>query len=194
MIDLEPAAKQMAQLVEKVSDDQLDRPTPCPDYTVGDLLDHIATLAFKFQAAARKDLDELATTPPMGSAARLADDWPERIPRDLAAMAVAWSEPDAWEGMTIIGGGDTPGEVCGLIGLDELIVHGWDIARATGQEFRADAASLEGARSVLLIFQVPGKQAEPGSPFGTPIEVPDDAPLLDQVLALSGRDPSWSPS
>jgi uncharacterized protein (TIGR03086 family) len=192
MIDMNPAAQRLARLVEGISDDQLDRPTPCPDYTVGDLLDHINSLSLAFVSAANKT-NEVGKRPPMGDAARLGDDWRTRIPPQLATMADAWREPEAWNGMTVIGGGDTPAEVTGLIGLDELIVHGWDIARATGQQLECDDDSLEACRSVLSMFAVPGKVVEPGAPFGTVVDVPDDAPLLDQVLGLSGRDPSWTP-
>lgn len=191
-IDMKPEARRLGELIEGISDDQLGRPTPCPDYTVGDLLDHINSLSLAFLSAANKT-NEVGNRPPMGDAARLGDDWRTRIPRQLAAMADAWRDPEAWSGMTVIGGGDTPGDVTGLIGLDELIVHGWDIACATGQEFDCDEPSLEAARSVLMQFAVPGKEVEPGSPFGKVVDVPDDAPLLDQVLGLSGRDPNWSP-
>ncbi len=93
----------------------------------------------------------------------------------LATMADAWRDPEAWTGMTVIGGGETPGEVCGLIGLDELIVHGWDVARATGQEFESDDESLDACRNVLSMFAVPGKVVDPGGPFGTVVDVPADA-------------------
>jgi uncharacterized protein (TIGR03086 family) len=107
----------------------------------------------------------------MGDAARLGDDWRTRIPPQLATMADAWRDPEAWNGMTVIGGGDTPAEVTGLIGLDELIVHGWDIARATGQPLECDNDSLDACRNVLLMFAVPGKVVEPGAPFGTVVDV-----------------------
>ena len=193
MIDLGPASQHMARLIEGIADDQLGLPTPCPDYTVGDLLDHIDTLSLAFVEAANKTRDA-GTVPPPGDVGRLGDDWRTRIPPQLATMADAWRDPQAWEGMTVIGGGDTPGEVCGLIGLDELIVHGWDVARSTGQEFEADDESLEACLTVLRMFAKPGKVMDPGAPFGTVVEVPDDAPVLDRVLGLSGRDPNWAPT
>ncbi len=192
MIDMNPAAQRLARLVEGISDDQLDRPTPCPDYTVGDLLDHVNSVSLAFVSAANKT-NEVGKRPPMADAARLGDDWRTRIPPQLATMADAWRDPEAWNGMTVIGGGDTPAEVTGLIGLDELIVHGWDIARATGQEFQSDDESLEACQSVLVMFAVRGKPVEPGAPFGTVVDVREDAPLVDRVLGLTGRDPSWTP-
>jgi uncharacterized protein (TIGR03086 family) len=192
--DLVPAARRTAALVAGLTADQLDRPTPCPDYRLGDLLDHLATFALVFTAAAAKDTEKLEVAPGPGRASQLADDWQQRIPRDLVTMAEAWNDPAAWDGMTRIGGGDTPGAVAGQIGLEELVVHGWDIARSTGQEYAPDRTSLEGARTALLIFQTPGEEVEPGRPFGKVVEVPDDAALLEEVIGLSGRYPSWSPS
>jgi uncharacterized protein (TIGR03086 family) len=192
--DLQPAARRMEALVAGISDDQLGLPTPCPAYRVADLLDHIASFALAFDAAARKDLAALQDRPGPGDAARLPDDWRERIPRDLTTMVRAWSQPDAWEGMTRIGGGDSPGSVAGMVGLEELVVHGWDLARASGQDYAPDRGSLDGALTTLQMFQQPGKQNPPGSPFGSAVEVAGDATLLDRVVALSGRDPGWTAS
>lgn len=193
-IDLHPAALRLTNLVVGVSKSQLAAPTPCPDYTVGDLVEHIGTFAIAFTAVARKDLAALQGRPGPGNAANLKPDWQTCIPEDLVGLADAWNDPDAWTGVTRVGSGDTPGEVAGQIGLEELVVHGWDLARSSGQTFTCDDATLAFARDALLLFVKPGEEAAPGSPFGTVIEVPTDAPLLDQVIGLSGRDPSWSPS
>ena len=143
-LDLEPATKVMAELVAHVTDDQLGDPTPCPDYTLGDLLDHVGGLALAFTAAATKETAALAGQGPAGDASRLGEDWRTRIPRDLAELAHAWRDPNAWTGMTQAGGIDLPGEVAGLVALDEVVIHGWDVARATGQPFDP---SPRGARS-----------------------------------------------
>lgn len=182
----------MEMLVTGISDDQLELPTPCPSYRVGDLLDHIHTFTVAFTAAAAKDLDQLQDAPGPGDVARLPADWRERIPRNLTTLVQAWRDPFAWDGMTRIGGGETPGAVAGMVGLEELVVHGWDLARASGQDEECDRASLEGALSTLQMFQTPGEVKDPGSAFGTVVEVADDADLLDRVIALSGRTPTWS--
>jgi uncharacterized protein (TIGR03086 family) len=192
--DLVPAARRTAAIVAALTSDQLDGPTPCPAYRVGDLLEHLATFALVFTAAAEKNLAKLADAPGTGDASRLAADWQDRIPRDLVDMATAWHDPSAWEGMTRIGGGDTPGAVAGQIGLEELVVHGWDLARSSGQDYAPDRASLEGARAALLLFQKAGEDVDPGSAFGKVVEVAGDAALLDEVIGLSGRDPGWTPS
>ena len=192
-VDLEPAARRLADLVGGVPDDLLDAPTPCPAYTLGDLVEHVGGAASAFTGAAVKDLGDATTQAPSGDASRLGDDWRTRIPRDLAALADAWRHADAWTGMTKAGGVDLPGEVAGLVALDEIVVHGWDVARATGQPYDCDTPSLEAVNAFVSQFSEPGQEEARAGLFGPVVEVPGDAPLLDRVIGLTGRDPAWSP-
>lgn len=137
-IDLRPAARRMATLLEAVPADALDRPTPCELYSIGALLDHMAGFAVAFRAAAVKRPSD---GPPSVDARHLGPDWRQRIPRDLLAMADAWADPDAWTGMTAAGGVDLPGEIAGAVALDELVLHGWDLARAINRPFDYDGRS-----------------------------------------------------
>jgi uncharacterized protein (TIGR03086 family) len=193
MVELGPAAKQMAELIEGVPDELLGAPTPCLDYTLGDLVDHIRQLTIAFTAAAKKDTAGKRSGRAPGDAENLDDDWRTRIPRDLSALSEAWRDPAAWTGMTMAGGIDLPGELAGLITLDELVVHGWDVARASGQDFDQDRESLEAVYGFVKQFSMAGEEAREGM-FGPEVAVPDDAPLLDRLLGLTGRDPGWSPS
>ncbi len=193
--DLEPAARQMTRLLAGVSPAQLAAPTPCPDYTLGDLLDHIASVTLAFAAKTDTGTEQPdVPPPPPGDAAHLPDDWQTRIPTDLTVLVAAWRPPTAWDGMTKVAGIDMPNSVAGLVALEELIVHGWDVARASGQPFDSDQASLDGAFEMLAMFTEPGRDVEPGGPYAKVVEVASDAPLLDQVLARAGRDPSWTPA
>jgi uncharacterized protein (TIGR03086 family) len=191
-VDLEPAARRMVALIGGVSDEMLDRPTPCPDYRLGDLVEHVDGLAMAFTMAATKDQGEAETQGPSGDASRLAADWRTTIPRDVVALAAAWREPDAWTGMTRAGGVDLPGEVAGAVALDELVIHGWDVARASGQPYECDDATLAVVHDFVAPFSVPGHEDEREGLFGPVVDVPDDAPLLDRVLGMTGRDPAWT--
>jgi uncharacterized protein (TIGR03086 family) len=193
-VDIEPAAQRMADLVRGVPDQMLDAPTPCPAYNLGDLLDHVGGAALAFTGAARKETGDATSQGPSGDASRLGDDWQERIPRDVAALSDAWRDPEAWDGMTKAGGVDLPGGVAGLVALDELVIHGWDIARASGQRYEPDPESLEAVHGFVSQFSEPGQEAARAGLFGPVVDVPDDAPMLDRVIGLTGRDPDWSPS
>jgi uncharacterized protein (TIGR03086 family) len=192
-LDLEPAAQRMAALVEGVDPAQLGAPTPLPDYTLGDLVEHVGGLALAFTWAARKEFPDGPAMGPSGDAARLGDDWQTRIPDDLRALADAWRDPEAWTGMTQAGGVDLPGEIGGLVALDELVIHGWDVARASGQEFDVDPASLEAVHGFVSGFSDEDRTSDDAL-FGPVVPVPDGAPLLDRVIGLTGRDPAWSPT
>jgi uncharacterized protein (TIGR03086 family) len=189
-VDIEPATKTLADVVAATPDEALSGPTPCEQYTLADLLDHVEGLSRAFVAVAKKDLDNPLLAGAPGDASHLAADWRERIPRNLGELAEAWRDPEAWTGMTRAGGFDMPGEVAGVVTLDEVVLHGWDVARATGQPFDCDERLLEHVYEFVKQFASP----EPGSGglFGPIVDVPEDAPLLDRVLGLAGRDPGWT--
>jgi uncharacterized protein (TIGR03086 family) len=181
----------MADLVLNVPDALLGEPSPCSDYTLGDLLDHVGGFAIAFTAAARKVTGEDAAPPGPGDGSQLEDGWRTRIARDVQGMAVAWRDPQAWTGMTTVGGVDLPADACGIFGLDELVVHGWDVARASRQPFDCDTASLEALMSFVALDSPSGELARSNGIFQAPIATPDASPLLDKVIGLTGRQPAW---
>jgi uncharacterized protein (TIGR03086 family) len=193
MIDLEPAARRLAGLVAAVTDDQLAGSTVCPAYSLGDLVDHVDGLSQAFTAAARKELGDAVGQAPSGDAARLTADFRQRIPGQLTALAEAWRDPEAWTGMTQAGGIDLPGEVAGLVALNELVIHGWDVATASGQSYEPDEATLSADHGFLAQFCGPGNEAARDGLFGPEVTVSADAPLLDQLVGMAGRDPAWTP-
>ena len=191
-VDLGPAVRRLADLVANVKDDALDRPTPCPAYSLGDLIEHVGGLALAFTAAGRKERNAYNEMNGSGDASRLGADWRERIARDLAALGQAWAERGAWAGMTRIAGDDSPAGVVGLVLADELAVHGWDVARATGQAYACEPDILEAALRFLQMFASPDAPAGPEVAFGPARVLLDEAPLIDRVVAMAGRDPGWS--
>jgi uncharacterized protein (TIGR03086 family) len=192
MQDLSPATEMLSQVIIDVQDDQLGAPTPDGDATVADLLDHVSGLTAAFSAAAAKDLAaSRRASAPDGS--RLPPDWRVRIPEGLAALAAAWQSERAWAGMTKAGGIDMPAEVAASVAINEVVVHGWDLAAATGHEFAADPTLVE----LATAFVEPTARQNPDGVkglFGPPVAVPDDAPPLHRLLGLTGRDPAWRPA
>lgn len=190
MVDLGSAAAQMSTLLERVTDDQLTQPTPCLAYTLGDLIDHVSGLSQAFTAAATKDIGSATSQSPSGDASRLGDDWRTRIPKQLAALADAWRNPNAWDGMTQAGRIDLAAAIAGKIALNELVIHGWDVARASQQPFACDPRALH--TSMEFVSMMSGEGGGREGLFGPVVDVPADAPLLDRVIGLSGRNPSWT--
>ncbi|MFE2049068.1 TIGR03086 family metal-binding protein [Streptomyces sp. NPDC059459] len=189
-LDLTPQTLVLARLAEYVSEGRLDDPTPCPDLAVRHLLGHLTGLATAFRDAARKDLGGTTDTDPGAAVADIGPGWREELGKALAELAEAWRAPDAWTGMTRAGGIDLPGEVAGAVAADELVIHGWDLARATGQDYRPDPAALQASYGLLAAASEESDR-DTGM-FGPVVPVPADAPLLDRAVGLSGRDPGWT--
>jgi uncharacterized protein (TIGR03086 family) len=191
MLDLSPATRVLTALVEGVRDDQLTGPTPCTGTSLAAMLDHVNGFALAFTAAATKTPLPGGSQGPSADASRLGADWRTRIPSRLADLASAWQDEAAWTGMTEAGGVDLSGEEAGIVALDEVVIHGWDVAVASGQPFECDPGLLEAVYGFAQAASSPS-----GSPglFGPPVPVPDDAPLLDRTLGLTGRDPAWRPA
>ncbi|MFF9182040.1 MULTISPECIES: TIGR03086 family metal-binding protein [Streptomyces] len=190
-IDLGPQTRLVARLAAAVTDEQLTAPTPCPRYAVRELLGHLHGLSVAFRDAARKDLGPTTDTSPDAALPELAPGWRAELPRALDELADAWRDPAAWTGTTRAGGVDLPGEVAGAVVADELVIHGWDLARATGRPYTPDPAALKSAHSFLL-----AAAADPirgGGIFAPAVPTPATAPLLDRALGLSGREREWSP-
>ncbi|MFK4542182.1 uncharacterized protein (TIGR03086 family) [Streptomyces tendae] len=189
-LDLGPQTRILARLADGVRDDRLADPTPCPDLAVRNLLGHLTGLAVAFRDAARKDLGPTTDTSPEASVPDVGPGWREELAKVLGELADAWREPDAWTGTTRAGGIDLPGAVAGAVVADELVIHGWDLARATGQQYAPDPAALQAAYG-LLAAAAEESDRDQGM-FGPVVAVPADAPLLERAVGLSGRDPGWS--
>jgi uncharacterized protein (TIGR03086 family) len=191
MLDLEPAAQALIGVIAAIRDDQLDVETPCAETRLSALLDHVDGFATAFTWAARKRAPEGAGGRRTADASALGTDWRTRIPHRLNELAEAWQDEAAWSGMTQAGGVDLPGEVAGLFALDEVVVHGWDVAVASGQPVGFDDELLAPLHEFLTASVAENPNGSPGL-FGPPVPVPSDAPLLDRVIGLTGRDPLWS--
>ena len=190
--NLGPATDCLCALIEAVPADYLGRATPCTEYSVGDLLDHIRGVTVAWGGAAVKSSGDSSTMGPSGDSSNLDPAWRTSLPRWLRDLADAWSDPQAWTGMTRVGGNDLPAEVAGMALLGELVVHGWDLARATDQPFKPDPATLTMLYENVRQAFGPGQDEARGDAFAPAVPVAPDAPPLDQTLGLLGRDPSWS--
>ncbi|GAB6898234.1 TIGR03086 family metal-binding protein [Kineosporia succinea] len=190
MIDFTPATTEAARLLPGVRD--LEGPTPCGKWPVEQVLDHLLGLSYAFTLGAAKQSLPVGGPPPEPTGA-LPEGWRDELPRRLGTLAAAWADPSAWQGVTTVGGVAMPGEVCALVALDEVVVHSWDLAVATGQELTVHP-DVAGA---LLTFWSAQEGADGDLPlrsaiFGEVVEVPAGAPVFERVLGLTGRDPRWA--
>ncbi|MCZ4534441.1 TIGR03086 family metal-binding protein [Gordonia terrae] len=182
------AADHMLGYTARITDAELDRPTPCPDMALAALLAHVDGLSQAFAAAARKDFGPLTSTPPDPAESRLSSEWRDDLHRHVRELADSWNDPAAWDSMTQAGGVDLPAEIMGMVALSELVLHGWDVARAADIAFDIPDEILQ---VVFDFHHPPQPQEERDGMFGPVIAVPDDAPLVDRLAGLTGRDPRW---
>lgn len=183
MFDLGPAAERMTRLVAGVRDDQLGDPTPCQEWTVGNLLAHVHQFTTVFTQNARKE----QVRPPAG----LVPDWRAAIPGELDELSRAWREESAWQGRVSAGGVEMPAPDNAVVGIEELTIHGWDLAHATGQPFQVDDVNLD---LVDRFFDLFGGQDGGNGPFGPQADAPEGATRLERTVARTGRDPLWTPA
>jgi uncharacterized protein (TIGR03086 family) len=190
-LDFDPPVRQIRALLLGVDDGDLAVPTPCPGWSVAALLDHLMGLAFAFTQAARKRTDAPGTDgpPPEPSADSLLPQWRSRLPVLLEDLSTAWKDPAAWTGTAQAGGVTLPAAAMGTVAVNELVMHGWDLARATGQDYAADPRTLE----ILIEFLSQGPAGGTPGLFGPVVPVSRDSDPLSQALGLAGRDPAWRP-
>lgn len=168
------ATERTAAVVRAVRPEQFGAATPCAEFDVKALVSHLEWVAEMFESLAR-DGASVEQGP-------YAGDFPERAERTLAA----WSRPEAWEGISP--GMGLPKTALAHMYLVDMVVHGWDLARATGQEYEPDPEAV--ARALDFAGQMVEIGREHGA-FGPPVAVPEDAPAFGRLLGLIGRDPAW---
>jgi uncharacterized protein (TIGR03086 family) len=187
------AAELASSAVRSVAPDRLGDPTPCGDYDLRALVEHLAWGALLSQRAATRtalERDWSVPAPPPYLAGVPAERWGEAIAAELSTAADAWADPAAWSGETVMGATPMAAEVVGPMMLAEFVLHGWDVARATGAGYEVPAAL-----GALTLDAVEGmaQMGRDGGWYGPEVTVPADAPAFDRALGLSGRDPAWAP-
>ncbi|MDL4813879.1 TIGR03086 family metal-binding protein [Actinomadura opuntiae] len=186
---LRPAADVAARIVLEIPKDRLDDPTPCPGWDVRALVNHLILWNGRGETAARK---EPTTGPGEDHDFTAEPGWAERFQEQARRTADAWNDPAAWEGNTSLTGnkeGMPAAFIAGIV-LGECVVHGWDLAVATGRDPGFPPEVVQAAWEQLVpTAEVSRKYGA----FGPEVPVPGDAPLLDRVLGLAGRDPYWKP-
>jgi uncharacterized protein (TIGR03086 family) len=159
--------------------------------TVGVLVNHLIywTGVVGHAAGLKRTRGQRADEPAEGHEFTAEPGWAEAYAARSAQTAAAWSEPDAWQGETsLTGGGGMPAAFVGGIVLGEWLLHGWDLAVATGRQLHVDD---EVAAALYEDIAGRAEMARRYEVFGPEVAVPADAPLFDRALGLAGRDPGW---
>ena len=184
---LDQAAREFTGLLRAIELAKLCNRTPCAEYDVRALLNHLRYRGPWLEAALRRE-----PAPAVSGGGLDADltrgDWLGVMCRLVDGLVDACRPPGALAGTTKFGGSEMPARMVAEMVLTEWVVHGWDQARATGHSLAVDpgtaAASFASAEGMA-------EQAREMKVFGPGVPCPPDAPALDRLLALTGRDPGW---
>lgn len=177
------ALEATGRVVAGTKREQLEDPTPCTDWDVRTLLNHIIGGCASFAAgAAGKRLA-------MDAKDHAAGDYVAAYEEESAAALRAFGSPGALERPFALPPGDTPGSVALGLAIADAVVHGWDLASATSQEYVIDDAAAESIFGLTSGMMAPLGSYPRGSAFAEPIEMADDAPPADRMLAYLGRKP-----
>jgi uncharacterized protein (TIGR03086 family) len=166
----------------------LDQPTPCPDWDLRTLLNH--TILWTSYSAERRAHGESVAEELMSKDFTAEPGYAEAYQAQLDRAVQAWSKPEAWAGDRNVMGNATPAAEIAAMLIMEMVLHGWDVAKATGQDYHCDG---ELAQALLGTVQAQGDMFRQYEGFAAVVPVPDDATAFDRALALSGRDPAWKP-
>jgi uncharacterized protein (TIGR03086 family) len=187
--EMAAAAAEAARVVNGVPEGQLDAPTPCGDWDLRTLLNH--TILWTSYSAERRAHGESVAEDLMSKDFTADPGFREDYAKQIKKAVDAWSAPQAWAGTRDVMGSATPAADVGAMLLMEMGLHGWDVARATGQEFSVDDST---ASALEDIVQAQAELFRKYQGFADPIEPPPDATALERALTLSGRDPNWKPA
>ncbi|HEY7013257.1 MAG TPA: TIGR03086 family metal-binding protein [Streptosporangiaceae bacterium] len=178
------------QILTAVRDEQWSAPTPCSEWTVRDLVGHMVTSNHAFVRILNGAPPQAAAgTPPEAAVGSGADGGLVEAYRDSAAALLrAFRQPGVLDRVHTVPIGPVPGIAALHLRITEVLVHGWDLARATGQhaDFPEDLAEQELAFSRSKLADIPAGR----TPFAPPQPVPEDAPAIDRLVALLGRNVS----
>ena len=184
----ERCVNEFLQRLGRVRDDQWDRPTPCRDWTVRDLVNHmvneelwtvplmagqrIADIGDRFDG-------DLLGTDPVGSA--------ERAARQAQAAAL---EPVRVDRTVHLSFGDVPASEYAMQLSADHLIHGWDLAVSTGTGERLPAELVEALVEWFAERETPYRQS---GAIGERPHADDRGDPQRRLLIAFGRDPDWAP-
>ncbi|MFE6759601.1 TIGR03086 family metal-binding protein [Streptomyces sp. NPDC057684] len=184
---LDVAVERAVPVVRALPDGRLEAATPCAEFDVKALVNHLFQVMEQFQRLAAKQDSDFTET-----ADRVAEgpDWRERFGEEAHKLVAAWSAPGAEEETT--GAMNMPAATVGSMVLLDLTVHIWDLARATGKEYVPEGEALAVVERLAGTVAELAPTARSMGVFGEAVPEPAGASAFERLLAATGRDPRWA--
>jgi uncharacterized protein (TIGR03086 family) len=186
--EMAAAAAQAAHVVAGVRSEQLSAPTPCTDWNLRTLLNHM--ILWTGYSAERRAHGEQVAEELMAMDFVAEPGFAAGYAAQLDKAVTAWSDPAVWQRDLDVMGTATPAADVAALLIAEMVLHGWDAATASGQDY---ACRDDVAAAVLTAVQANATLFRQYQGFADPVPIPASASVLGQALALSGRDPKWVP-
>jgi len=178
------ALDQTGEVLAAVRPDQAGLPTPCASWNVRDLVEHIVDEVHQF-AAVTAGGDRGDGRPLTG------DGWSAAYREQADALLAAWCAPGAFERTIRFPFGEIPAAMTIGQHVSEMVMHAWDLAKASGQSTKLDTKlgeyTLDWSKN-FLTDETRGAEAD-GMQVGPEIAVGENASLYDRIAAFGGRDP-----
>jgi uncharacterized protein (TIGR03086 family) len=167
----------LAAVVGAITPDQLDHPTPCANFTVRGVLEHMIGGATAFAAAFRGDAPGAADTSDV-----LAGFGPA-----LTNLAASIQQPGALDRTIAAPFGEVPGDTFARFVVLDGLVHGWDLSTATGQLYEPTDALVA---DVMTFAEAAIPPLRDGDSFADAVDPPASATPIERLAALTGRQVS----
>ncbi|OOL30148.1 hypothetical protein GQ85_21635 [Rhodococcus rhodochrous] len=174
----------VASLIDEVRPEQMTDPTPCPEYDVRALLGHLVATVDRGRVIG-SDGDPLSV--PEFLTGVPDDAWHAELERAQAHYRKVWSDDDLLDRPVVAPWGTVPGRAAVLSNLNEALVHGWDLAVATGLPAEPNPVLVEAA-FVVARSKIPASVRGGRVPFGAAVEPAPDASPVERLANWSGRD------
>jgi uncharacterized protein (TIGR03086 family) len=175
------------RVVGGITPDQLDQPTPCADWDVRALLNHVTGGSDMFAEGVSQGAISDERVGELLGTDRIGDDYQGAFAAATKRALDAFETPGAAEKMVTLPFGTMPAGVALNIAIFDVAVHAWDLAKATGQSTALDPEVLEPALAVGTAMI--SDDMRQGGMFGASVPVADDAPTQDRLAAFAGRQP-----
>jgi uncharacterized protein (TIGR03086 family) len=182
-------ADDFARKIANVHPDQWSNPSPCAGWTARDVVAHIVDM----HGVMQRPLNREPRTAPA-----VTDDAAGAFAAARADVEAVLDDPDlAHTQCETPSGTMTAAQQIDEVVSDDLVLHGWDLARATGQRETIDPEDVDrlwaSTRAIpadlMEKYRTPGAFGPGIEVYGAEVPVPESAPLQDRLLGLVGRDP-----
>ncbi len=181
--DLATVVASVRSIIEGIDNSQLSAATPCDDFDVHDLLDHIELVFRRVAAIGNGNHWSSVEVERVGTS---VDDYATAVAAGAHAMMDAWTDASKLEQIVEVPWASLPATAALFVYVGELAIHTWDLATATAQTTVIPDDSLRGALFAWKQFPSNGRTS-PDIPFDEAVDPGPGAPLLLQLVGWSGR-------